>query len=326
MEEQEFLKEHLSCCRLCPRQCGVNRMEGETGFCGAGREVRAGRAALHYWEEPCLSGETGSGTVFFSHCTLQCVYCQNYDISTRREGREISIGQLAQVFLKLQDQGAWNINLVTPTHYVPQIILAVRRAREKGLCLPVVYNTSGYETVETIRLLKGTVDIYLPDFKYAGPQWAKRYSRAEDYPSRAVLAVQEMVEQVGEPVFEDSGRMLRGVIIRHLMLPGLMEDTKQVIQTVHREWGNRVYLSLMNQYTPLPQVRDYPELDCRLDPLDYDDGVSYAVSLGVKNGFVQDGETAKESFIPSFQGEGLGPFPEQEGKETSCDYMEKDLP
>ncbi|MGI5958549.1 MAG: radical SAM protein [Massiliimalia sp.] len=312
-KEQDFLKEHLTSCQLCPRRCGVNRMKGELGFCGAASEIRVGRAALHFWEEPCLSGDVGSGTVFFSHCTLGCVFCQNYAISTQHQGVEITVDRLSEIFLKLQEQNAWNINLVTPTHYVPQIVLAVKQARKRGLCIPVVYNTSGYETRETLKLLEGIVDIYLPDFKYGDPAWGQRYSHVKDYPEHALNAIEEMVRQVGTPVFDDSGKMLRGVIVRHLMLPGLVEDTKKVIRMIHERFGDQVYLSLMNQYTPLPHVKEDPQLSQKLDPLDYDDAVSYAVSIGVRNGFIQEEETAMESFIPSFQGEGV--LPSQKGED-----------
>lgn len=303
--QTEFLERHLSACRLCPRSCGVNRLKGERGFCDAGAELKVARAALHHWEEPCLSGTRGSGTVFFSHCTLKCVFCQNYDISTRQEGASISISRLSEIFLELQEQGAKNINLVTPTHYVPQIILAVQDARDKGLCLPIVYNSSGYELPETIALLRGTVDIYLPDLKYSDDNYAKRYSHAPNYLHFALQSISAMTEQAGEAEFDENGMMKRGVIIRHLMLPGLIEDSKSIISLVAEKFSSQSYLSLMNQYTPLPHVALYPELNQRLDPLDYDDAVSYAVSKGIFNGFIQEDETASESFIPSFHGEGV---------------------
>lgn len=303
--DKRFLEEHLSHCTLCPRKCGVNRLNGETGFCGALDTVRVARAALHFWEEPCLSGEAGSGTVFFSFCTLKCVFCQNYEISTCRRGVDISLERLSEIFLELQAQGALNINLVTPTHYIPQIVCAVRHARKNGLTLPIVYNSSGYETPESIRLLDGIVDIYLPDFKYADDDLAKKYSHAPNYAQYALDSITAMVEQVGTAQFDAHGIMKKGVLVRHLLLPEQIDDTKRVIQTVAERFGDRVYLSLMNQYTPLAHVKRFPELDRTLDPLDYKDAVSYALSKGIRQGFVQEDETAKESFIPHFDGEGV---------------------
>lgn len=303
--DKRFLEEHLSHCTLCPRKCGVNRLSGETGFCGASDTVRVARAALHFWEEPCLSGEAGSGTVFFSFCTLKCVFCQNYEISTCRRGVDISLERLSEIFLELQEQGALNINLVTPTHYIPQIVCAVRHARQHGLVLPIVYNSSGYETPESIRLLEGMVDIYLPDFKYVDDGLARNYSHAPNYAQYALDSITAMVEQVGAAQFDAHGIMKKGVLVRHLLLPEQIDDTKRVIQTVAERFGDRVYLSLMNQYTPLAHVKRYPELDRTLDPLDYRDAVSYALSKGIRQGFVQEDETAKESFIPHFDGEGV---------------------
>lgn len=300
-----FLEEHLSHCTLCPRKCGVNRLSGETGFCGASDTVRVARAALHFWEEPCLSGEAGSGTVFFSFCTLKCVFCQNYEISTCRRGVDISLERLSEIFLELQEQGALNINLVTPTHYIPQIVCAVRHARQHGLVLPIVYNSSGYETPESIRLLEGIVDIYLPDFKYVDDGLARNYSHAPNYAQYALDSITAMVEQVGAAQFDAHGIMKKGVLVRHLLLPEQIDDTKRVIQTIAQRFGDRVYLSLMNQYTPLAHVKRFPELDRTLDPLDYRDAVSYALSKGIRQGFVQEDETAKESFIPHFDGEGV---------------------
>lgn len=292
-------------CRLCPHHCGANRLSGETGICRAGAEVEAARAALHHWEEPCLSGEHGSGTVFFSHCGLHCVYCQNQQISGGQTGKGSSIGRLSEIFLELQAQNAHNINLVTPTHYVPQIIAAVEAAEQQGLTLPIVYNSSGYETTDTIRLLEGTVDIYLPDLKYYSSQYADRYSNAPDYFSYALRSITEMVRQVGEPVFDGDGILKKGVIIRHLMLPGMLEDSKRIIKAICETFGDSVYLSLMNQYTPLPHVAAYPEINRTLDPGDYEEAIAYALTLGLKNGFIQEEETAKESFIPDFGNQGV---------------------
>ena len=292
-------------CNLCPRECNVNRTNGEKGICSVtGSGIVGARAALHMWEEPCISGENGSGTVFFSGCPLRCVYCQNYYIANGTTGSEISKERLAEIFLELQEKNAENINLVTPTHYTPEIIWAVKRAREQGLHLPIVYNCSGYEKVETLKLLEGIVDIYLTDFKYMDKEVAKRYSRAENYPEIAKATLTEMVRQCGEAEFDNRGMMKRGIIVRHLLLPGQMKNAKDVVQYVYETYGDQVFLSLMNQYTPLPHVEKYPELNRRITEEEYDELVDYAIELGVENGFIQEGETAEESFIPEFNEEG----------------------
>jgi putative pyruvate formate lyase activating enzyme len=299
----ELLKE----CRLCPRNCGINRLEGKRGFCGAVTDkIRVARAALHYWEEPCISGNIGSGTVFFSHCTLKCVFCQNYDISQcNYYGKEVSIERLSEIFLELQEKGALNINLVTSTHYVPQIIEALDIAKLKGLKLPVIYNSSGYENVETIKLLDGYIDVYLPDMKYFDSKYSKKYSKTPNYFDYAKEAIDEMVNQVGEVKFDDNRIIQKGVIIRHLMLPGLLFDSKKVIDYIHKKYGNKVYISIMNQYTPLENVKNYPEINKTLNPKHYDTMIDYAVSIGVENGFIQEEGTDKESFIPLFNYEGV---------------------
>lgn len=297
----------LSRCTLCPRNCKVNRADGENGVCSAtGRKILAARAALHMWEEPCISGNRGSGAVFFSGCPLRCVYCQNYDIARTQVGMEISEERLGEIFLELKEKGAANINLVTPTHYTPQIIRAVKRARKEGMSLPVVYNCSGYEKVETLKMLEGIVDIYLTDFKYMEKQWAEKYSKAPDYPERAKEALAEMVRQTGRVVFDSEGMMKSGVIVRHLLLPGRVKNAKAVVKYVFETYGDQVYLSLMNQYTPLPQVKkDFPELNRKVTKKEYERLLSYALDLGVENAFIQEGDTAKESFIPMFDYEGL---------------------
>lgn len=234
-------------CRLCPRDCGANRLNGKRGFCGAGDKIRVARAALHYWEEPCISGNIGSGTVFFSHCTLKCVFCQNYNISQCEWGKEITIERLAEIIIELQEKGALNINLVTPTHYVAQIIEAIKIAKSNGLKLPIIYNSSGYEKVETIKLLKGYIDVYLPDMKYFDTKYSSKYSKAKDYFKYAREAIDEMVNQVGEVKFDENGIVQRGVIIRHLMLPGLLFDSKKIIDYIYNTYGDKVYISIMNQ-------------------------------------------------------------------------------
>ena len=292
--------EKLACCTLCPRQCKVNRLQDEQGFCKAGKNLKIARADLHYWEEPCISGTVGSGTVFFSHCTMQCVFCQNYEISTHHCGKEISCEQLSEIFLKLQEKGAANINLVTPTHYVPQIIESIKLAKDNGLSLPIVYNSSGYETLETLKLLDGIIDIYLPDFKYYDNKYAKKYSNAPLYFQHVTSALTEMFKQVGNAQFNKEGMMEKGVIVRHLMLPGLLFDSKKIVSYIYTTYGNRIYLSIMNQYTPLSHVAKFPEINRTLNAKHYDFIVNYAIELGVENGFIQEEGTAKESFIPPF--------------------------
>ena len=291
-------------CSLCPRLCLADR-NITTGYCGVKNTLRVARAALHFWEEPCLSGEEGSGAVFFTGCNLRCVFCQNYEIARAEQGKEITIERLTEIFLELQDQNANNINLVTATHYAPQVVEALRAAKEKGLHIPVVYNCGGYESVETLKMLEGLVDIYLPDFKYLDSERAKRYSRAEDYPEIAKKALAEMVRQQPEAVFDERGIMEKGVIVRHLMLPGGIKDSKAVVNYLYETYGDQIFLSLMNQYTPLPHVAEYPEINRKLKKFEYDRLVDYAIFLGVENGFIQEGETAKESFIPAFTNEGV---------------------
>lgn len=298
----------MEVCKLCPRECGADRKSGKPGACGvSGEGVMAARAALHMWEEPCISGKTGSGTVFFTGCPLRCVYCQNYELARGRAGKRITTERLSEVFLELETAGAANVNLVTPTHYTPEIVRAVKAAGKRGLSIPVVYNCSGYEKVETLELLEGTVDIYLTDFKYMDSDMAARYSKAPDYPEVAKAALGEMVRQTGgETAFNKDGMMTKGVIVRHLLLPGHLKNAKAVVKYLYESYGNQVYLSLMNQYTPLPQVREtFPELSRGVTRREYERLVDYALSLGVENGFIQEGETAEESFIPAFDGEGL---------------------
>ena len=290
-------------CNLCPRNCNVDR-EKNVGFCKATKEVRIARADLHMWEEPCISGENGSGTVFFSFCPLKCVFCQNRQIAIGSTGMKVSIKRLAEIFLELQKKGAHNINLVTPTHYVPQIVEALKSAKQKGLFIPIVYNTGSYEKVETLRLLEGLVDIWLPDCKYYDKELAARYSNAADYFEVANAAIAEMVRQAGEPIFED-GLMKRGVIVRHMVLPGQTRDSRKIIEELYRQYGDGIYISIMNQYTPLPQMEKFPEINRRVTKGEYDKVVDYAISINVENAFIQEGETAKESFIPDFES-GIG--------------------
>ena len=293
-------------CILCPRNCNTNRNDGNIGACMVSGKLKLARAALHYWEEPCISGEAGSGAVFFSGCSLHCVFCQNEEISRGQSGKEVEKERLAEIFLELQEKGANNINLVTPGQYVPHIIWAVEQARNQGLKLPIVYNTSSYEKVEILRRLEGIVDIYLPDFKYMSPDIAMKYSKAKDYPEVAKAAIAEMVRQQPSPVFdEETELMKRGVIVRQLLLPNLLEDAKAIVKYLYDAYGDNIYLSLMSQFTPLSNVENYPELNRKVSEKEYEEYVNYAIELGVENGFIQEEDVADESFIPHFDCEGV---------------------
>lgn len=295
-------------CDLCPRKCLVDRKKGEKGICGQTENLKVARAALHFWEEPCISGDAGSGAVFFSGCPLHCVFCQNENIANGTVGKEISVERLAEIFLELQEKGANNINLVTPGHFVPQITKALDLAKQEGLKLPIVYNTSSYETVETIKRLEGYVDIYLPDFKYMSPGLSKKYSHAPDYAEVAKAAIAEMVRQTGKAVFvngDEDNLILRGTIVRHLTLPGCMEDSMQILKYLHETYGDMIYISIMNQFTPLSNLEKYPELNRRITDEEYETLVDYAIEIGIENGFIQEGNTAEESFIPAFDCEGV---------------------
>lgn len=298
-------REYEENCTLCPRECGVNRAAGEIGFCGQTSILRAGRAALHHWEEPCLSGSRGSGTVFFSGCTLGCQFCQNYALSRGKEGVALTKERLTEIFLELQQKGAHNINLVTGSHFAPQIAISLKQAKEEGLCIPVVWNCGGYEKASTLKLLEGLVDIYLPDFKYVDDEYAKRFSTAPDYAKWATESLDEMIRQVGEPQFDEEGIMKKGVIVRHLMLPGLLYDTKCVLKLLHERYGKSIMISIMNQYTPMPQVKGDPYLDRPLPEGHDERALAYAKELGIKQGFFQEEGTVSESFIPAFNGEGI---------------------
>ncbi|MBQ6843850.1 MAG: radical SAM protein [Agathobacter sp.] len=297
-----------SSCNLCPRACKVNRNENQTGICKVTSTLKVARAALHHWEEPCISGTKGSGAVFFSGCSLHCVFCQNEEIAQGRAGKEISKERLAEIFLELQEKDANNINLVTPGQYVPDIAWSVESARRQGLHIPIVYNTSSYEKVDTLKQLEGIVDVYLPDFKYYSSELAARYSKAPDYPEVAKRAINEMVRQQPCPVFyEKDGQELiqNGVIVRQLLLPGQLQDAKNIVKYLYEKYGNQVYLSLMSQFTPLPHVENYPELNRKVSKRTYENYVDYAIALGVENGFIQEDDVAEESFIPLFDGEGV---------------------
>lgn len=291
-------------CRLCPRQCGVERSK-RTGYCGVSDRVKLARAALHFWEEPCISGERGSGTVFFSGCALKCVFCQNYQLSAGHFGKEVSIQRLAEIFLELQQQGAHNINLVTGGHYVPQIVQALELVR-KDLKIPVVYNSSGYETVKTLRQLKGYVDIYLPDLKYYSPERSARYSNARDYFAVASQAVQEMFSQVGPVQFDEQGMLQKGVVVRHMVMPNGVEDTMDILTWIAEYLPlDDILVSVMSQYTPFYKSADYPEINRRLTQEEYDRVLDWMECMGIEQGFVQELSSAKEEYTPDFSLQGV---------------------
>ncbi len=306
-------------CILCPRNCNADRNSGKMGYCKMDNRIFAARAALHMWEEPVISGKNGSGAIFFSGCPLGCVYCQNHSIAIGKSGKEISIERLVEIFFELKEKGANNINLVTPTHYIPQIREALIRAKKENLNLPIIYNTGSYEKAEVLKLLEGLVDVYLPDLKYMSAQLSQRYSNTSVYFFTAAAAIKEMFRQVGMPVFYREGEYLqnieyqeeetvlikKGVIIRHLVLPEATEDSKNIVKYIYDTYGNNVFISILNQYTPVNQLDKYPELMRKVTEKEYEEVVDYAVEIGVERGFIQEGDTAKESFIPQFDNEGI---------------------
>lgn len=292
-------------CLLCPRKCGINRGTGQTGVCGVSAEIRVARAALHYWEEPCISGEKGSGAVFFSGCSLHCVFCQNREISDGKAGKVISKERLSDIFIELAGKGANNINLVTPGQYIPDIVWAVSDARRRGMKLPIVYNTSGYENVTELKLLEGIVDVYLPDFKYMDSALSAKYSRAKDYPSVAKQALSEMVRQQPKVVIDDAtGLIQKGVIVRQLLLPGHVNDAKAILKYLHDTYQNSIYISMMSQFTPIA-LKAYPEINRTVTRREYERLIDYAIKIGITNAFIQEGDVAKDSFIPAFDCEGV---------------------
>ena len=292
-------------CALCPRKCGAERLLGKIGFCGGGKEVKVARAALHFWEEPCISGEEGSGTVFFSGCTMRCVFCQNREISRGEAGKTVSVERLSEIFLELQEKGANNINLVTPMHFAPQITAALDIAKEKGLSLPIVWNTGGWELPESVEAVKDYADIWLSDFKYFDNSLAEKFSNARNYFEIASESLKKMVGQTGEAVFDDNGMMKKGVIVRHLVLPGHTDDSKKILRWLWENFGDRIWISIMNQYTPLCTDERYPELFRSVTDEEYEEIIDFAVSLGIENAFVQEGGAVGESFIPPFDLEGV---------------------
>ncbi len=293
------MKDYLSNCNLCPRNCHINRHE-KVGFCKANDKLKVARAALHFFEEPCISGTSGSGAIFFTYCNLKCIFCQNYEISSKNIGKNISIKKFSEICLNLQEQGALNINLVTPTHYIPLIKKGLILAKKNGLYIPIVYNTSSYENVESLKLLEGLIDIYLPDFKYYNNNIAIKYSNANFYYEIATKAIKEMYRQVGKFKINKDGIMEKGVIVRHLMLPKMKEDSKKIVKYLYETYKNNIYISIMNQYTPIKKLK-YKELNNTIKETEYDEVINYAYDLGIRKAFIQEEGTQKKSFIPDFK-------------------------
>lgn len=292
--------EKLIECNICPNNCKVNRVEGKLGVCKANSNLKIALASLHYFEEPCISGEKGSGTVFFSNCNMKCKFCQNYKISAQSKGKEISIEELAQNFLKLQEQGANNINLVTPTIYAYQIIEAIKIAKIKGLKIPIIYNSNGYESLETLKALKGYIDVYLPDFKYYYDDIAFKYSGVKNYFKYATEAIKEMCNQVGEPKFDENGIIKKGVIIRHLVLPNNIENSKQVLKWLKNNIDERIYISIMAQYFPCYKAKEIEELSRKLTKEEYEEIENFVYELDIKNGYMQELGEHEEEYVPDF--------------------------
>lgn len=286
-------------CNLCPRKCNVDRDKGELGYCMAPSDMVIARYSKHMWEEPIISGDRGSGTIFFSYCNMRCCFCQNYELSELHKGRVVGLDEFVKITLDLQANNVYNINLVTPTMFVPNIIKGLDMAKDKGLSLPIVYNTSSYESVDTIKMLDGYIDIYLPDLKYYDDGLGLKYSNVKEYFKYASMAIDEMVKQVGKVKFDDNGMMKRGVIVRHLLLPGCLEDSKRVIKYLYDKYHDDIFISIMSQYTPVRKSK-YEELNRTVTELEYDELVNYAYDLGVRNAFIQEGESNKLSFIPNF--------------------------
>lgn len=300
-----IIVDNLNYCNICPRNCNAKRTSPNFGVCKSSLTLKVAKAYPHMWEEPCVSGKKGSGTVFFSNCNLNCVFCQNHEISHEAKGKEITTQRLSEIFLELEEGGCHNINLVNPSHYALQIIEGIELAREKGLKVPIVYNSNGYEKVETLKALEGYIQIYIPDLKYFHDKYAIKYSKAPNYFNIASKAIVEMVNQIGAPQFDENCMMKKGVIIRHLMLPGLLFDSKKVVDYIYKTFGDSVYLSLMNQYTPMHGAKDFPEIDKTLNPKHYDSLIDYCLELGYKNAFIQESGTSSEVYVPDFNLSGV---------------------
>ncbi|WP_243120199.1 radical SAM protein [Caloramator sp. E03] len=291
-------------CNVCPRCCDVDR-NNTLGYCRVGNNVKVAKVFLHFWEEPCISGDRGSGTVFFTGCNLSCVFCQNYEISQEGKGKEITIDRLCEIFLELQEKKAHNINLVTPTHYTMQIREAIIKAKSLGLNIPIIYNSNGYEKIETLKLLEGIIDVYLPDIKYYDEKYSMRYSKAPRYFYYASNALLEMYRQVGSPKFDDNGIIRKGVMIRHLMIPGLLFDSKKIVDWVLKNLPNDIYFNIMSQYTPMHKAQYYPEINKKINKKHYEAIIEYAMSIGLKNGYFQDYDSSTKEYVPNFDFEGV---------------------
>lgn len=292
--------ERLVSCTLCPHNCKINRLEGKIGRCKCDDKLKVALASLHYFEEPCISGENGSGTVFFTNCNLNCKYCQNYEISQEQKGKVITVEELADIFLEQQEKGANNINLVTPTSYAYQIIEALDIAKAKGLNIPIIYNTNGYENIETIELLKGYIDVYLPDLKYYNNKLAKRYSNIDNYFETATKAIKKMYEQVGNPVFNDKGIIQKGVIIRHLVLPNYILNSKHILHWIKQNLPSDIYVSVMAQYFPTYKAKEDEFLNRKLTKKEYNQIEQYLYSLELENGYIQELGEHEEEYVPKF--------------------------
>lgn len=290
----------LDKCEICPRNCKINRNKNQIGWCKSTDRVKIGLYSTHDFEEPCISGEKGSGTIFFSNCTMNCIFCQNYEISQLGKGKEISIEELSNIFIKQQEKGVHNINLVTPTSYVYQIIEAIKIAKAKGLTIPIVYNTSGYEKIETIRALNGYVDIYLPDLKYAEDELAIEFSNAKNYFKIATTAIKEMIKQVGTPKFNENGIIQKGVIIRHLVLPNFIENSKKILLWIKQNLPNDIYVSIMAQYFPTYKAKENAKLNRKLTKYEWEQIEKYIEKINIENGFIQELGEHEEEFVPKW--------------------------
>lgn len=290
----------LSKCEICPRKCKVNRLEGIKGFCKCDDKIRIALVSSHYFEEPCISGKEGSGTIFFSNCNLSCVYCQNYEVSQEGKGKEVSIERLSEIMLEQQARGVNNINLVTGTMYIYQIIEAIKIAKSKGLTIPIVYNTSGYETIETIKDLEGIVDIYLPDLKYYSDELALKYSNCPNYFEYATKAIKEMINQIGENEFNDKGIMTKGVIIRHLILPNHVQNSKNILKWIKDNLPHNTYVSVMAQYFPTNKAKSMEGINRKINTKEYKEIENYLYTLGLDEGYMQDLGKHEEEYVPNF--------------------------
>jgi putative pyruvate formate lyase activating enzyme len=294
------MNNYLEKCHVCPHKCGVNRLNNEIGRCKSTNQIKIALASLHLWEEPCISGNNGSGTVFFTNCNLNCIYCQNHEISQEGKGKYITIEQLSDIFISLQNKKANNINLVTPTTYIPQIIEAIKLAKENGLTIPIVYNSSGYESVDSLKLLDGYIDIYLPDLKYAFNELGEKYSKASNYFDIATNAIKEMYRQVGPIILNDKGILQKGLIIRHLILPNQIENTKKILTWIKDNFNDDIYVSIMSQYFPTHLAKNYPELNRKITEEEYNEIEQYLFDLDIENGYIQELGEHEEEYVPNF--------------------------